>query len=461
MKKIHLPAVFLAFALSISLAIPTSAIEEMEVLASNAILIDATYGDILYEQNAYDKAYPASTTKLMTALLVLEAIEAGQLSQSQLITATSAAQTGLSYDSSTLGIGSGDTLSVEDLLHCLMLASANEVANILAIAVAGDIDSFVAMMNSRMEELGGVGTHFTNPHGLHDDNHYTTAYDLALIIQEAISHPLFCDVISAKLYTTTATDTTSSIEFYNTNGLVSPWYYSGYTYSKAIGGKTGYTEEAGYCLVTVAEDASAEELFISVVLGAENVIGSDGYTDRLYFTESTRLLEWGFTNFKRTTIAASETPVAAVPVTLSQETDEVMLRPSGSIERTLPVDINLDDIQREITLFSDSVEAPVAEGDVLGSYTLTYEGEEFGVFDLIAVTSVQRSELLENQQKFIELLELQNILVNGTITFSPLTLITIGVAMLAFTFIVALLLARHINSRKRKTRSRGSYNGKR
>ncbi len=462
MKKLQFPSIFLSLVFMLSLVAPVGAIEEMEVQASYAVLIDAAYGDILYEQNAHEKAYPASTTKIMTGLLVMEALDQGVLTKDQLITCTSEALADITADSSTQNISVGESLSVADLLHCLLLPSANEAANILAIAVAGDIPTFIEMMNEKAAELGCDGTHFTNPHGLHNDDHYTTAYNMALILQEAMTHPYFVEIVSTAVYTTAPTETKDAREFYNTNALISSWYYTGYTYSNAIGGKTGYTGDAGRCLAVAAEDTAAEEYFISVILGAENVVDANGITNRLYLSESSRLLQWGFDNFKRITISPDSTPVAAMPVTLSQETDEVLLCPTGSIQRTLPIDMDPEAIQHDIELFYDSVEAPVEAGDVLGSYTISYEGEIYGVLDLVALTSVARSELLDNQEKFVELTEIWGTLNEDAFTFTPLMMIGIGAGLVILVLVLAAILAhRKKKQNRKKFASRGNYSGRR
>lgn len=362
-----------------------------EITARHAILMDANYDQVLYENNAHEKAYPASITKVMTALLVCEALERGQLTEDQMITVSETSMSNLHANGSTANIKAGEIMCVKDLLYCLLLPSANEASNILAEAVSGSIDDFVTLMNKRAQELGCTGTHFANAHGLHDSNHYTTAYDIALFTKEALKHQLFCDIVGAQSYTIQATNLSEPRKFYNTNALLSNWHYIGYTYDKAIGVKTGTTDEAGKCLVSAAKDG--EEYVICVVLGAP-LTNENGSANLSHFVDSKSLLKWGFQNFQRTTISKEDAPVAQVAVTLSNESDCVMVKPVGEISRTLPVDLNLDDIQSNITLFQESVPAPITEGQVLGTITLSYEGEVFGTLDLVAVNSVERSELL-------------------------------------------------------------------
>ena len=392
MKKYRIPALLLSLVLMLNLlALPAAALEEPELQCTNAILVDANYGEVLYAKKADEKAYPASITKVMTALLVLEAIDSGKLKKDQQITAGPTTLQDMSGNYSTAKLEPGDVLTVEQLLYCLLLPSANEAGNILAVAVDGSIEAFVEHMNTRAAELGCKGTHFVNPHGLHDPDHYTTAYDISLYMTEALKHELFRTIIHTATYVLPATAHQGEQTFYNTNALISNFHYSGYVYDKCIGGKTGTTDEAGKCLVAAAE--SGDTLLISVILGS-GVVDPNGAKRQGQFTESTKLLKWGFDNFRRVTISQGSDPVDKVAVTLSRQADEVMVKPEGEVVRTLPKDLDPSLIETTIHLNSDTVEAPVEEGQVLGTMTLSYEGTDYGSLDLVAVTSVERSELL-------------------------------------------------------------------
>lgn len=405
MKKYRLFSFLIALATTVSmLAVPVAALDDPDVKARHSILVDANYGEVLYDKNAYDKAYPASITKVMTALLVMEAMDAGQLTADTMITVSESSQQGLSIYGTTQNIKPGEIMSVLDLLYCLLVPSANEAANILAEAVDGDVATFVTHMNKRASELGCQGTHFQNPHGLHSDEHYTTAYDIALFTKEAMEYPLFREIVFTSVHETKPTNVSEARTFYNTNGLITQWRFLGYIYDKAIGVKTGSTEEAGNCLVSAAENG--EDYLICVVLGAEIIKDSAGnITDRQQFSESSRLMKWGFANFQRTTISRSEEPVASVAVTLSREREDVMVRPVGTITRTLPKDINVSALETTINLFAETVEAPVEEGQVMGTMVLSYEGTVYGTLDLIADTSVERSDLMYKKAQFLSFFE--------------------------------------------------------
>ena len=393
MKKCRILSSLLAIITLVAVLTPFSAMAASapEISAKHAILMDANYDQVLYEKGAREKAYPASITKVMTALLVCEAIDNGQLTKDQMITVSETAMSNLHANGSTANIKAGEIMSVNDLLYCLLLPSANEASNILAEAVSGSVAEFVTLMNKRAQELGCTGTHFANAHGLHDDNHYTSAYDIAVFTKEALKHDLFREIVGTKEYTIQATNLSEPRKFYNTNALLSNWHYIGYTYDKAIGVKTGTTDEAGKCLVSAAKDGA--EYLVCVVLGAP-LTQEDGSANLSHFADSKSLLKWGFENFQRTTISKEDAPVAQVAVTLSSESDCVMVKPVGEISRTLPVDLNLDEIKSTVTLFQESVPAPITQGQVLGTITLSYQGEVYGTLDLVAVNSVERSELL-------------------------------------------------------------------
>ncbi len=401
MKKYRVFSLLLACALLLTALAPISAYaaDAPEVTAKHAILMDASHNEVLYEKAGREKAYPASITKVMTALLTVEAVDRGELTLDQPVTASASAMEGLHAQGSTANIKPGEVLTVRDLLYCLLLPSANEAANILAETVAGDKVSFVGMMNRRAQELGCTGTHFSNAHGLHADDHYTTAYDICLFTVEAMKHDIIRTIVSTASYEMPATNLSGPRQFYNTNGLISNWHYMGYVYDKAIGVKTGTTDEAGHCLVSAAVDG--DEYLVCAVLGAENVKNGDS-VDRRQFSESRALLKWGFKNFKYTTISKGDAPVAQVEVTLSQETDSVMVKPVGEFSRVLPVDLDVNEIETEVALFQKSVEAPIKAGQVLGTMTLSYNGEEFGSLDLVAVNSVERSELLYRKAQIIK-----------------------------------------------------------
>ena len=404
MKKTLLSALLLFSLLVTQLATPaalaaegdgagtSSTVESMYIQAKAAILVDDDYGEVLYEQNAHEKNYPASITKVMTTLLVLEAVDRGEAALTDIVTVGDEVNLGIGEGGSGVGLQEGEQLSLEDLLYCALTASANEACNALAQYLCGDVATFVERMNQRAAELGMEDTHFTNTHGYHDENHYTTAYDIYLMCHEAMQNPTFRTIVSSVGHEVPATNMSEARSLHETNALVSTWRITGYWYQYATGIKTGSTPEAGYCLASSA--TKGDRHLIAVVLGAENPKNADGSTNRLQFSESTRLLEMGFNDFSRQTILdETDRDFPEVAVTLSSGADYVTVQPSGALEATLPNDIVMENFERKVDLPAE-VEAPVEAGEKLGTVTLTYDGQEYGTLDLVATASVERSELL-------------------------------------------------------------------
>ena len=459
MKKSRFLTLFLSIAMVFSYvvysagAVESELVSSMSVEAKAALLVDMDTDYIMYEQNAYEKVYPASITKVMTAALVLDAVQEGTLSMDELITAGDTAWQGLDSTSSNQNIQVGEQMSVKDLLYCLMVASANEAANILAVAVAGSIENFVGMMNAKAAALGCTGTNFVNPDGMPDDNHYTTAYDLYLIAKYAMQNETFRTIVSTKEYYVEPTNMTEKQRhFFNTNGLLSTMKYSNYYYEYCIGIKTGSTDAAGYCLLSAAEKDG--QRLICVMMGCENPKDEAGNVQRLQFSESSRLLDWGFNNFSYQTILDTTTPVAEVPVTLSTECDYVSVIVDGTLEAQLPNDITSEDFQWSTDL-PESVEAPIHAGDKLGTLTVTLNGETYGTVDLVAVSNVDRSQFLAIKQ------QISNVLHSWQFVLIVTLIVVLILALLIRAKVVAIRRGRYGGRRTSGKRGGGNYRGKR
>ena len=367
-------------------------LQDMYIDGTAAILVDAQTGTVLYEQAARERRYPASITKVMTALLAVEAIDRGDLSKDMVITVGPEVGTDVGEGSSTQNIKEGEQIRLEDVLYCVLVASANEACNVIAQAVSGNVEDFVALMNQRAAELGMKDTHFVNTHGYHDPDHYTTAYDISLMCMEAMKHETFRTIVTSKSYTVPATNMHEARELHETNALVSTWRITGYYYQYATGIKTGSTPEAGYCLASSASKDGVD--LVAVVLGAENPKREDGSTNRLQFSESSRLLDWGFNSFSTRKLLDSTYFAGTIPVTLSRETDRIGVQATGELEAILPNDLDPADFQLTPVYDADSLEAPVTKGQVVGHVTVSNGDTVYGQLDLVAVDSVERSELL-------------------------------------------------------------------
>ena len=364
--------------------------EDPNILAKAALLVDYNTGEVIYAKNEHEELYPASLTKIMTALLTLEAIDAGKLTMDQPLTATATALEGLSSDGSSAGIKVGETMPVRDLLYCMLVVSANEACDILAEAVSGSVQAFVTAMNEKAQALGCENTHFVNPNGLHDPQHYTSAWDMYLITRAAMEYPDFMTICNTASTTIAATNLSKERTLYTTNNLLSNWRVIGYRDTRAQGIKTGSTDAAGHCLVSSAIQGSLH--FVSVILGADRV-EENGRGNIRSFSETSRMFDYGFNNFTYKTVIDPNEPIQEVPVTLSK-LDHVTVHPAKELEILMPKGLSEADLQRTITLNQESVEAPVAAGDVLGSLVLSYDGKVYATVDLLAMHDVEADRLL-------------------------------------------------------------------
>lgn len=358
-----------------------------------AILIDRKSGDILYEKNINQKLYPASTTKIMTAVL---ALEKGVLTDS--VTATREAIEPITSNHSHMGIKVGETLTLEQLLYGMLVYSANDAANVIAVHIGGSLEGFSAMMNEKALELGLSGTHYQNAHGYHDDNHYTTAKDLSTLARYAMEKEKFQEIVKTVLYRIPANDYyTEERVLSTTNHLISRYRNTKYMYKYAIGIKTGYTEESGSCLVAAATKGDME--LISVILKADESEDGTLYT----FADSARLYEYTFENYKYIKVADIDQVVSDSPVYEARNATRVALLPSQNLEKILPKTTDVNDISANITL-NEKITAPIKKGDVLGSVTYTLSGKTLGTVELVAGNDVKRDYILAIIHFFVNII---------------------------------------------------------
>ena len=268
----------------------------ISVSSKSAVAMDLDSGIVLYSKNLNQKVYPASTTKILTAILAIENLD---LNKSVTVSKTALE---IPWDSSSIYLKKGEILTVEELLYGLLLNSGNDAANVLAEAVAHDIPSFVEIMNKKVKEIGCTNTHFNNAHGYSDDNHYTTALDMAKILSYCVKNDTFVKIFSTKSYIINETNKTKEKRYLsNTNRLIQTKEDSQYAryYKYCIGGKTGYTDEAGRTLVTYAKKDSKN--IIVTIFGAS----SNSYVDVRY-TDAINLFEYSFNNFEKVLVAESK-----------------------------------------------------------------------------------------------------------------------------------------------------------
>lgn len=365
---------------------PVTQSQPFHVNAKAAMLVDLNTGRVVYEQNADERVYPASLTKIMTCLI---ALENGNLSS--IVTVSDAALADLDPSSSTAGLQVGEQMTLENMLYCMMVPSGNEACNVIAEHIAGSVADFVRMMNERAYELGCENTHFNNPHGLHDEDHYTTARDLVKITQAALKSENFKQIVNTAEYELPATNLSEPRTLRTTNQLIYKNSNNPFYYSKAMGIKTGYTSPAGRCVISCAKDDGM--YFLAVVCGADTTILEDGTLQMENFPECIRLFDYGFDQFSYVTAVSPLYPIAQVAVSHSAGSESVALAPATDIRVLLPNHYDESLLVQDIRLSAQSVEAPVRAGDVLGSVSVSYDGEELGSTDLLAIADVARSEI--------------------------------------------------------------------
>ncbi|MEA4822586.1 MAG: D-alanyl-D-alanine carboxypeptidase family protein [Clostridiaceae bacterium] len=333
-----------------------------EIVAPSAILMDAAGGHILYEKNAHEKLHPASVTKIMSLLLIMEAMDEGLITTETMVTASEHAA---SMGGSQIFLEPGEKMTLDDLLKAVAVSSANDACVAIGEHIAGSEEGFVERMNQRASELGMVDTHFANCTGLDANGHMTTAYDIALMSRELLKHDKIRD------YTTIWMDTVRNGEFglSNTNKLVR--FYDGTT-----GLKTGFTSSAGYCVSATARREGME--LISVIMKAE--------TSPKRNADASALLNFGFANYALVTPEEFTAP-APIPVKLGVcETVETKIAGNGTFVAEKG---SVKRMERTITL-SETLTAPVEEGQIVGSYVVTLDGEEQVRIPIVAAASVEK-----------------------------------------------------------------------
>ncbi|MFT3983124.1 MAG: D-alanyl-D-alanine carboxypeptidase family protein [Lachnospiraceae bacterium] len=319
--------------------------------AESAILMDVDTGIVLYEKNAHEQLYPASTTKLLTALLVIE-----NSTMDEVVTFSHDAIFNIERNSSHIGIDVGEQLTMEQCLYGLLLGSANEVAYALAEHVGGDLDTFVDMMNERASEIGCTDTHFSNANGLPQADHYTSAYDLALIARECYKNETLAKISGTTHYTIPPTNIqTEERPLDNHHQMLTGFEYA---YDGIVGGKTGYTDEARQTLVTCAQRNGLH--LVCVIMKEESPN---------QFLDTAELFDYGFNNFQKLNIAANETEYTLNSSTFFNTNLDII----GSSKPILTISNIGDVIIPKTSVFSDAaVEIAYSDGSMESIATLTY-----------------------------------------------------------------------------------------
>lgn len=359
-----------------------------EITSSAAIVMDLDSGTVLYEKDAYSPYYPASITKVMTALV---ALEQGNLSDT--ITMSEDAVWGIERDSSHIALDVGEQLSLKDAMYGMLLESANEAALAIAEHIGGSVDNFCQLMNRKAESLGCVNTHFVNANGLHDDNHYTCAYDMALIGRAAYNIPEFREMAGCKTYTIPATNLKEARELWNSDGML----FSGskFYYEYCTAGKTGYTDMAKGTLLSYAEKDGKK--LICVVL--------NGVPSAETFYDTVKLFDFCFDNYTlvqplehfsfKGENSGNSPLLSNYYYNLGHAMPELSVDTNYSIY--LRTNINIEEIQKNFIYYENP------DTNIVGRLQFIYDGAVLGETDILSENyipkSIQASTEAANKQK--------------------------------------------------------------
>lgn len=337
-----------------------------EITALSAILVEKSTGQVMYEKNPDEKMRPASVTKIMTILLIMEAIEKGQLGYSDIVTASAYAT---SMGGSQVYLKENEQMTVDEMLKCIVIASANDACVAMAEHVAGTVDEFVARMNERAAQLGMTNTTFKNCTGLEAEGHMTTARDISIMSRELLKHE------DIKKYTNIWMDSIRNGQFglTNTNKLIR-------FYDKATGLKTGYTKESKYCISATAEDGGMELIAVIMAAPTSDERNADAKT----------LLNYGFSKYALYSADKQElSPVRVIKGKSETVQPEMQQMMNLIVEKGTEKDIKC-----EITL-SEDVLAPVIQGQKLGEAKLTLNGEILATSDIVAQSEVPKAGVFD------------------------------------------------------------------
>lgn len=376
MKKICSLIVILIITLLSSAVNAESFFEDGKNLYSdNVYMVNLDTDKVVYELNSEKLVYPASLTKVMTCIIAIEECP----SLDEVVTIPSGIFDDIyAQGGANMSLKYGEEITVGDLIRATMIRSACDSASALAWYVSGSIEDFAKLMNRKAVEIGATNTHFVNAHGLHDDNHYTTAKDMSLITKYALKNQIFCDIISECSCTIPATNKSEEREMHTTMDIENP--ESSLYYPYVTGVKSGFTDEAGRCLITKATKDG--ETYLLVTLGANR---DRYYEGNMAFTDAVTLFEYCFAEYSIEMVTDSETALDEIAVN-NGKSDSVKVRADSAVETLVALD---DEVRITLDL-PESIDAPIKAGDTVGS-ALIEIGDESFTRTLVAMSDVEKS----------------------------------------------------------------------
>lgn len=435
-------------------AIPLAPSEKKLDSTKAAILYELNSDTLIYSWNGDSRIYPASMVKLMTALV---ALEYGDLSAT--VTVTKRALSHVAIGSVSAKLEVGEQLTLEDLLYCMMVASANDAATVIAEYIAGSQEHFILLMNEKATALGCRDTHFSNTHGLHDEQTYTTARDLCRILEYGLEDPVFKTLFTAKNYTVPATNKSESRQIITSNYMMTKdgisKYYHKYYDSRVTGGKTGSTDAAGRCLAVTAEKNGMN--LLAIIMGATPTYEPDGLSLKTFgsFEEMKVLLDYAFAGYEYRQVFYENQTISQHAVT--NGANHLVTFPEAALSTVLPIGADLSELSWVYGSTANSILAPVSKGLVVSSLQLWYHDLCLAQTNLIAandvavfIPSAEPSEPvppLENEGSWEQLLIVFAILVGIAFLF---LLILLAIRMIRRTLLKARIRRRRENRRRNR-----------
>jgi len=356
---------------------PLAKSEKMVETSKAVILYELNSSTMIYNWNCDDKVYPSSMVKLMTALV---ALEAGNLSDNVSVT-----KRALSNVAGATLIA-GEQLTLEALLYFMMVASANDAAVVIAGHIGGSQEGFVKLMNEKAAALGCTGTHFSNPHGLHDEQTYTTVRDLCRLLEVALKNETFRAMFTTAKYTIPATNKSEPREVVTSNHMMSKEKDKKHFDTRVTGGRTGYTSEAGRCLTVTAEENGMQ--LLAIVMGAKQTLEPNGLAVATYgsFEEMKVLLDYAFSNYEYRQVFLENQTVSQYPV--ANGINDVVTVPKSAFSTVLPIDLPTEELSWVYGNMSGNLIAPVEKGQVITNLQLWYKDLCLAQTDLVAANAV-------------------------------------------------------------------------
>ena len=386
------------FLFSILLVLPLAPVSSAETAPPHIANVDAfcvinvEHKEVVVEGNMNKTVFPASTVKLMTALVAAEFFE-GDLEDRITVTAEMLA----SVVGRNLSLEVGEKIRVTDLLHAMLVGGYNDAAIILAYAVAGNVSSFCERMNQKASSIGALNTKYTNPTGLHDNAMYTTAYDSALIGLAVLENSTVFDMTKRVKYTIPATNKSDERTIYNRNALITTSMTEEYYYSYAEGMNSGATDEGGDCVITAGKLDGLS--WVCVVMGGRQTSADDDTNHACVAAKM--LLRYALISYEVKNLRSEKETICTIPIRFSATEESVDVKMARSLSALLNVNVDLEkDISYDIVVNTDLMEAPIKEGTVVGSIRAMYQGEVIDSTELITARSIDSHGFLIFMYRF-------------------------------------------------------------